>query len=136
MEYIQLTENNELPDISNFSPFKVVVAIEDLVSAERQTQISEWLVEMGGLYVMLCGENSTSWVDPIRQANLDQTDIQTMTPEQFVMITDHEDERLRAVFWHAKKYAKHTHVKIKQIVTLHISNENRAVDYLSIFNKA
>ena len=85
---------------------------------------------------MVCGENSTAWEGSVRQANLEQTDIETMTPDQFVMITDHQDERLRAVFWHAKKHAKHTHAKLQEVVVLHISNENRAVDYLSIFNKA
>jgi len=136
MEYIQVTEDNELPDISEFEPFKAVIAIQDVVSTQRQTQVSNWLVEMGALYVMVCGTDSTTWVDPIRAANLERTDIETMTPNQFVMITDHEDEALRAVMWHAKKHAKHTHAKIKNIVTLHVSNENRAVDYLSIFNKA
>ena len=136
MEYIQITEASELPDISEFAPFKAVIAIENQVSDERQQQISNWLVTAGALYVMLCGEHSGSWSDSVRQANLEQTAIEAMRPDQFVMITDHEQERLRAVFWHAKKHAKHTHVKLEQLVVLHVSNENRAVDYLSIFNKA
>ncbi len=136
MEYIQITKETELPDISGFAPFKAVIAIEDPVSEAKQAQISKWLVEMGALYVMVCGEDSTTWKSSVRQANLEQTDIETMTPDQFVMITDHEDERLRAVLWHAKKHAKHTHAKLEQIVVLHVSNENRSVDYLSIYNKA
>jgi len=59
-----------------------------------------------------------------------------MTPDQFVMITEHENESLRNVLWHAKKYAKHTHIKLENLVIIHVSNENRAIDYMSIFNKA
>ena len=135
MEYIQLTENNEIPDISEFSPFKAVVVIQNEVSEARQHQISDWIVEMNGLCLVTYGEGSESWAKSIRQSNLDKVDIDVMEPEQFVMITDLHNERLRSVIWHAKKYAKHTHVKLKQTVIVHISNENRAIEYLSIFNK-
>ena len=135
MNYIQLTENNEIPDISGFSPFKALVVINSEVSKSRQRQISDWLVEMGGLCLIICGAHSESWVKSIRQSNLDQVDIHSMQAEQFVMITDLHNERLQSVFWHAKKYAKHTHVKLCETVVIHISYENRAIDYLSIFNK-
>ena len=85
MAYIQLTEGNELPDISEFAPFKMVIVIEDLVSTERQVQIANWLVEMGGLYVMTCGENSTSWIDPIRQAKIEKSNIQSISPDEFLI---------------------------------------------------
>ena len=135
MEYIQLTEINEIPNISAFSPFKALLVIEDEVSKSRQRQISDWLVEMGGLCLTLCGVGSEGWAKSIRQSNLDQVDIQSMEPEQFVMIVEFQNDIFRNVFWHAKKYAKHTHVKLSELVIVHISNENRAVDYLSIFNK-
>ena len=136
MEYIQVTEINSLPPINEFAHFKAVLAIENSVSQSRQIEISQWMVEMGALYVMICGESPGSWSDSIRQANIDKVEIATMTAEQFVMITEHETESLRNVFWHAKKYARHTHAKLENIVVIHISNENRAVDYLSIYNKA
>ena len=112
MNYIQLTENNENPDISGFSPFKALVVINSEVSKSRQRQIADWLVEIGGLCLIICGTNSKTWVNSIRQSNLNQVDIHSRQAEQFVMITDLRTERLRSVFWHAKKYAKHTHVKL------------------------
>ena len=136
MEYFQLTEQNDLPGIGHLAPFKVVLAIEDIVSRSRQNEISDWLVEMGGKYVMICGKDCDSWEESIRQANLDRVDIEHMEPREFVMITTHQQERLRNVFWHAKKHARHTHVKMTNILTIHIGSQNRSVEYLSMFEKA
>lgn len=136
MEYFQLTEHSDLPAIGQFAPFKVVLAIEDTVSSTRQHEVSRWLVEMGGKYVMICGTNCASWEETIRQANLEQVDIAHMKPEEFVMITSHRHERLRNVFWHAKKHARHSHVQFSNILTIHIGSQNRSVEYLAMFNKA
>lgn len=136
MEYFQLTENNNLPAIRQFAPFKVVLAIEDTVSPGRQHEVSNWLVEMGGKYVMICGADCQSWQESIRQANLDRMNLDEMNPEEFVMITNHHQDNLRNVFWHAKKQAFHTHVKFENILTVHIGNQHRSVDYLAIFRKA
>ena len=136
MEYFQLTEHSDLPGIGQFAPFKVVLAIGDSVSRSRQNEISNWLVEMGGKYVMICGSDCKSWEQSIRQANLGQVDIEDMGPREFVMITTHEHERLRNVFWHAKKHARHTHIKLNNMLAIHIGNRNRSVEYLSMFEKA
>ncbi len=136
MEYFQLSEHNDLPDIGHFAPFKVVLAIEDTVSSARQHEVSNWLIKMGGKYVMICGSNCASWEESIRQANLDQVDIEHMKPQEFVMITTHQHERLRNVFWHAKKHARHSHVKFSDILTIHIGNQNRSVEYLAMLSKA
>ncbi len=136
MEYIQLNEDNALPAVRHLAPFKAVIAIEDPVSRDRQSEICLWLVESGCKYVMICGEHYPGWEDMVRQINLDQVSLDAMTPEQFIMITTHAREGLRSVFWHAKKHAKHSHVKMTDIVTLHIGKQNRSTDYLSIFHKA
>jgi hypothetical protein len=136
MEYFQITEAGNLPDIGKFAPFKVVLAIENPVSRARQVAISDWLVQSGGRYVMLCGENCEAWEQTIRQSNLDQADLDSMQPEQFVMITVHRHERLRNVFWHAKKHARHSHVKFAHTLTIHVGNQNRSVEYHSMFGKA
>jgi hypothetical protein len=136
MEYFQLSETNELPSIGHLAPFKVVLAIEDTVDRSRQDEVANWLVEMGGKYVMICGSHCKSWEESIRQANLAQVDLENMTPEEFVMITTHQNERLRNVFWHAKKLARHTHVKFNNTVAIHIGSQNRSVEYLAMFEKA
>ena len=57
------------------------------------------------------------------------------SPEQFVMITTHPHERLRGVFRQARKYARHTHVEIENILTIHVARRNREVEYHNLFNK-
>ena len=136
MEYFQLTETSDLPEIGQYSPFKAVLAIEDSVSPARQSEISSWLVANGGIYAIICGSDCQSWEDSIRRANLAQVDIGNMKPEEFVMITTHPHERLRSVLWHAKKHAHHTHVKTDNVLTLHIGEQNRSVEYRAMFDKA
>ncbi|HKJ53015.1 MAG TPA: hypothetical protein VKB27_16090 [Gammaproteobacteria bacterium] len=135
MEYIQLGEQGELPGIDGLAPFKAVLAIEDIVSRERRHQVSRWLVEMGGIYVMICGSDCDAWQDSIRKANLEQVPLKEMQPQQFVMITTHLHERLRSVFHHARKFARHTHVEADNILTVHVANRNREVEYHNLFNK-
>jgi len=136
MQYLQLTEQGELPDIGPFTPFKAVLAVEDDVSRSRQIEVAHWLIENGGRYVMICGDNCEGWKQVIRQANLNLFAIEDMQPEEFVMITTHAHERLRNVFWHARKHARHTHVKIDQVITIHLGKQNRSVEYLTMFDKA
>ncbi len=136
MHYFQLSAISDLPAIGQYAPFKAVLAIEDAVSRERREEISRWLVENGGKYVMVCGEDCEIWNESIRQANLEQVGLEEMEPEEFVMITTHRQEKLRSVFWHAKKHARHTHVKIQNTLTVHIGPQNRSVEYLAIFEKA
>lgn len=136
MQYFQLGENGDLPAVAQFAPFKAVVAIEQSLGQGRREQISKWLVESGALYVMLSGVDCEAWRQSIRQANLEKVDLDEMQPEQFVMITMHGRERLRGVFWHAKKHARHSHVQIDNILVIHIGDTNRSLEYSALFGKA
>ena len=136
MQYFKLAEQDELPDVGHSAPFKTVLAIEDDISRPRQLEVANWLIEEGCRYVMICGQNCEGWQQTIRQANLDMFDLEDMLPEDFVMITTHAHERLRNVFWHARKHARHTHVKFTQVITLHLGKQNRSVEYLAMYDKA
>lgn len=136
MEYVLLEAQGTLPDIGRFAPFKAVLAIEDEVDAARQVAICDWLVEMGCMYAMVCGEGCQGWADAVRAANLRQVDIEAMRADQFVMITQHPGERLRNVFWHARKHARHTHVDLQHTLVIHVGQQNRSIEYQSIFDKA
>jgi hypothetical protein len=136
MQYFQLKEDSELPSIGHFAPFKVVLAIEDDVSRARQLEVANWMIAEGGRYVMICGENCAGWQQAIRQANLELYDIEDMNPADFVMITSHAHERLRSVFWHARKHANHPNVRFDQVITIHLGQRNRSVEYLAMFDKA
>jgi hypothetical protein len=136
MEYFQLIEGGTLPSVEHFAPFKAVLAIEDPISPARQQEVSDWLVEMGCKYVMVCGNDGDSWQETIRRANLEQVSLDDMQPADFVMITPHPHEKLRNVFWHASKVARHSHVKMENILTFHFAEKNRSVEYHAIFDKA
>ena len=136
MQYVQIDDKGTLPDVDDFAPFKAVLAVEDQVGNARRDAVSDWLVGNGARYVMVCGEDCQAWVDAVRAANLRQVDIDSMTAEQFVMITAHHGERLRNVFWHAKKHARHTHLDLQHCLVVHIGEQNRSIEYLSIYDKA
>ena len=136
VEYVQIEAGKGLPAIERFAPFKAVLAVEDATDDTRRNEICDWLVGMGARYVMVCGDDCQAWVDALRAANLRQVDIDSMQAEQFVMITAHHGERLRSVFWHAKKHARHTHVDLRHTLAIHLGEQNRSIEYLSLYDKA
>ena len=141
MKYYQINENSSLPVLDQFAPFKVVLALEIDCSETRKLSIAEWLVSSGCRYVMVCGEDHESWKAVIRKVNLaffdiGQHNIENLQSSDFIMVTPHVHEKLRSVFWHAKKVARHPDVKMEQVVTIHIANQNRSVEYLAMYEKA
>lgn len=72
MKYFQLKEEeNELPSLKEFSPFKAVVVIEAEVSKEWQANVSKWLVNSGCFYMMAWGKDCSSWDCSVDLANID-----------------------------------------------------------------
>ena len=136
LHYFRLGKSTELPDLSHYSPFKAVISAEEAPTADRQREISRWLVAAGCRYVLACGENCGSWCDSVREANLAVYDIDTMDERDFVMTTGHPHESLRAVFWYAKKMAKHPKMALENCVVLHLGNQNRAAEYELIYRRA
>ena len=123
--YIHLKQSSELPDISSLAPFKCVVVIEDTIQPERRTEISEWLVKSGCLYMMAWGPDSSTWDDSVDQANLDVVGYQEIPESKFVMTTWHDNEPLSEVFWFCKRGAIHPAVELETVLLLHLSNESR-----------
>ena len=58
-----------------------------------------------------------------------------MQPRQFVMITLHLHGKLRSVFRFASKHARHTHVDLDRLLTIHVANRNRELEYRNLFSK-
>ena len=135
MKYIWLNNISELPDISQYAPFKVLLSIDEPIVEDRRQQISTWLVEMGALHITIRGEDCLDWKESIRQANLDKVNIEDMLPEQFVMITTHPYEGLRSAFKQLKKHARHTHVDLDFTVIVHLAPQSSDVEYQSIFSR-
>lgn len=124
MEYLQLRNNEELPQIKTPHPFKCVVIIDASISQEWQVNVSKWLVNSGCLYMMAWGNDCSSWDDSVDYANIEQFENQEIPPESFVMTTWHESESLSEVFEFCKNFATHEVKTLENVVLLHISENN------------
>ena len=122
MKYIQLQPGSALPDISDLSPFRSVVVIEESVTPEWLAQVSDWLVKSGCLYMMAWGKECSTWDDSVDTANLEIFNYKNIPDDKFVMTTWHEDELLKEVFWFSKHSADHPEIEISSTLVLHISN--------------
>ena len=125
MKYIQLQPGSVLPDISDLSPFRSVVVIEETVTPEWRAQVSDWLVKSGCLYMMAWGKECSTWDDSVDTANLEIFNYKNIPDDKFVMTTWHEDELLKEVFWFSKHSADHPEIEISSTLVLHISNQDK-----------
>jgi hypothetical protein len=70
--YLRLQHSDPFPALDDFSPFKAIVVIEDVVDPEWQMAASKWLADTGCRYMMAWGKDCSSWDDSVDLANLDQ----------------------------------------------------------------
>lgn len=136
MNYIQVTESTELPDISALQPFKAIVIVENTVSPDRQVTISQWLVNSGCLYMMAWGEGCRSWEETVDQANVDAFEQGEIPDASVVITTWHEDELLQDVFWYSKHTAMHPCCDLDNIVLLHLAPKAREQELTDLFENA
>lgn len=136
MEYLQLQNNDLLPNIDYMRPFKCVLVSEAPVSQEWQTKVSEWLVNSGCLYMLAWGNNCSSWDDSVDVANLEKFEYKEIPQESFVMTTWHENESLPEVFEFCKKFAMHEVENLENTLLLHISTENKFEVLISEYESA
>jgi hypothetical protein len=131
IKYLQLQPGSMLPDISLLNPFRAIVIIEEESSPEWQSQVSNWLVTSGCLYMMAWGKDCNSWDDSMDYANLDQFDYGEIPDEKFVMTTWHKRERLTEVFWYSKNCAIHPTVELSNTLILHLACNSKEQIFLS-----
>jgi hypothetical protein len=136
MEYLQLRNNEILPQIKTQRPFKCVVIISSPVSQAWQAKVSQWLVDSGCLYMMAWGNDCNSWDDSVDYANIEQFQNQEIPPESFVMTTWHESESLSEVFEFCKHAAIHGVKNVENTLLLHISEEYMSKNITQIYNGA
>ncbi|MCP4080405.1 MAG: hypothetical protein GY743_09160 [Planctomycetaceae bacterium] len=97
--------------------------VEDVVGADRQAEISKWLVESGCLYMMAWGNDCGSWDTSVDIANLEEFDDAEIPDNRLVMTTWHPQETVAEVFWFCKNCAFHPTVDISNDMILHLSPE-------------
>ena len=137
-QYIHLKPSEFPPSIYIESPFAAVVIIETQVTNDWRSIVSEWLVERGCLYMMAHGNDCSLWDDSVDIANLEAFDwnFDDIPDDKLVNTTWHENESLEEVFWFAKKCALPFSPKIKNIIILDITTNEREQTILSRYEKA
>ncbi len=125
MQYLHLAPSGTLPDLAGLWPFKAVVIIASPVTPERQTAISQWLVESGCLYMMAWGDGAAAWEASVQLANRESFPTPEIPDESLVITTWHKVEPLKDVFWFAKHTAMHPCCKIDHVLLVHLSMTER-----------
>jgi len=133
LHYLQLLPGLDLPDISQFKPFRVVVLIEEDVSQEWQPLASTWLINSGCLYMMAWGKECSSWDDSVDFANGEEFNFEGIPDDKFVMTSWHEDEDLDEVFFFCKNHAFHPTIELNNTLIVHISADNKEKEILSLY---
>lgn len=136
LEYLRITNEGTLPDLSGLKPYKAVVVIETLVEPQRQTAISKWLVASGCLYMMAWGPECSSWDDSVDMANLEGFNFGEIPDESFVMTTWHDSEPLEEVFWFARYSAIHPVIELENTLILHVGETDKSDHFKKAFNNA
>jgi hypothetical protein len=136
LNYVQVQNESNLPEIGFLNPFKAIIIIEEKVSIAWQARTSRWLVDSGCLYMMAWGQNCSSWDDSVDVASIEKWDFGDIPDEKFVMTTWHEAEPLSEVFYFAKHLANHQIVKIENLLILHIGQIDKKAELTIMFQKA
>ena len=132
VSYVHLPSEAPLPSVGRAGPFRAVLVLEQAVAHLWQTQVSEWLVESGCLYMMAWGQNCSSWDDSVDHANLEKFDYGDVPEEDFVMTTWHENEALCEVFFFARVCAFHPTIALPVLTILDIREEPRESAILAL----
>ena len=136
MNYVRIASAEELPDLSDLAPFKLVLIAELSLPEEEQARVAAWLVASGCLYAMSWGEACASWQDEIDMANRAAHETDEIPDESIVITTSHEDEPLSEAFWFAKHTAIHPCTKLENVVLLHIAAAGRERELLDEYAAA
>lgn len=124
--YLQLVPGATLPDIAALAPFRAVVIVDVIVTADWRRQISEWLVDMGCRYMMAWGHDCGAWDDSVDDASLQRFDGGDVPDDASVTTTWHADESLSEVFVYCEHCASHATVELRHTVLAHIADRSDA----------
>lgn len=136
VSYIHLPPEAQVPVVGEARPFKSVLVLQQAVSTEWQSQVSEWLVKSGCLYMMAWGAECSSWDDSVDWANRSVVGLDDIPDDHFVMTTWHEDESLSDTFWFAGFTAHHPTVPLEHVAIIDIGPMHRERQMLQAYKEA
>lgn len=133
VKYIHLRNGEAPPTLEFFVPFKTVVMSEMAVDVMWQSEISDWLVKAGCLYMCALGVDCSSWDDSVDVANLEMFNFGDLPDENHVMTTWHENETLDEVIDFAVNSARHDYINSNDLLLLHIAETERKSEFENSF---
>lgn len=136
MNYVQLTAESTLPDVSYLQPFKAVLISEQQPNQDRCRAISEWLVSSGCLYVLAWGKGSIDLYESVQAANQAAHIGEQIPDKHLIIATCHEDEQLADVLWFAKYSALHPCFPLDNVLLVHLARIYRGSELLEQYETA
>lgn len=136
VSYLHLPAGQSPPPIEGETPYKAVVVLRQTTPADWQSQVSDWLVATGCLYMMAWGADASSWDDSLDCANLARFDYADIPDDKFVMTTWHDDEPLSETFWFAGNAASHPALELSHVVIIDVSPIAREREMLAAYSEA
>jgi hypothetical protein len=133
--YLHLSPEGRLPELS-LPVFRAVIIIDTDVSEQWRTQVSNWIVRSGCLYMMAWGRDCSAWDDSVDIANCAHFNYEGIPDESFITTTWHADEPLCETFWYCKHNAVHSHRNLSHTLLLHIADLADEAQMLKVYANA
>lgn len=131
--YTRISENDPLPDISDLSPFKAILIVEDKPSAAWQTSVCEWLINHGCHYILAWGKDCYSWHKRIESIKSIYREYGNVSDRDSTITTWHDDWTLEQVFHYAKFASNHPTVNLSNILLVHLSSDDKESSFIDEF---
>ena len=132
--YIHLPAESPLPVLFP-EPCRVVVLIEQHVSPEWQSLVSEWIVNQGCLYMMAWGIDCSTWDDSVDWALLNTWNFEDIPDDNFLITTWHENEPMNEAFIHCRLCAFHPTIELPKVAILDITGSPRETEILDRYRR-
>ena len=117
-------------------PFLAVVVVREDVSVQWRSDVSNWLVAEGCLFMCAWGLDCTLWDDSVDYANLEQFSYGEIPEDRFVMTTWHDDEPLEEAIWFAKHSARHDAAALDVVLIIDVSRVDHSDEMLALWSKS
>lgn len=135
LSYLHLQPGEAPPDL-NGGPFRAVIVSDVEVAQDWRSQIAEWLVRSGCLYVVAWGVECEAWHDTVDWAVLEEFECGDIPDNKFVMTTWQANEPMSEAFWFAGNCASHPHVELGDTTILHVSHQARRSEMLAAYKES
>lgn len=136
LKYIRLQSDDDLPELNDPSPFKVMLILDEETSQPWQWEVARWLVRTNCRCVMAWGLECDSWAEAVEDAHLEAFDFEEVPEDQILVTTSHEDEELAEVFWYCRHRARHPAHELAHTLILHISDEIKKAEFEELYADA